>query len=419
MISLFVILSEVKPLRAVCRVTANFATRFISIAITCLFLASGPSLHADRVDDFIKHLGSTNEEERVEAAEQLAQIGGARVEKQFREMLNSTSPEHRQIAVSGLLQVSDADPDLQRIRERLKDENSTVRWTAALALGQSGRQEAIPWLQEVASSDANDEVREAAGEAAAKLQASIAWMQSLPDSLKKARDLKKPVLAYFGLRGETLSRQYEEGVLADAAVVDAAQEFVCVRLSLDEAHKLDVRGAPTILILDARGNEMARLQGLTEKDKLLAKLSDTRRGKMTFLQARRQALQHPGDVQANWKIAETYLEEGRGDLAEPHLRNVINYDEQNQYGYTDNAMFALGFALGKRGRYAQAVYSLEQLLARWPAFKDKDKALYCLGVSRLAMGQKDKGRAALETLLAEFPDSSTVKNAKLVLEKIK
>jgi TolA-binding protein len=318
-----------------------------------------------------------------------------------------------------LLQVSDADEDLQRVRERLKDENSTVRWTAALALGQSGRQEAIPWLQAVKSSDVNDEVREAAGDAVLKLQSSIAWIRSLPDALKKARELKKPVLAYFGLRGDALSKQFEEGVLADAAVVDAAQEFVCVQLNADEASKHDVRGAPTVLVLDARDNEMSRVPGLTEKDTLLAKLNEARRGKMTFLQARRQALQHADDVQANWKVAETYLAEGREDLAERHLRNVINYDEPNQYGYTARAMFALGFALGKRGQYAQAVYSLEQLLARWPAFKDKDKALYCLALSRLALGQKDKGRAALEQLIADFPDSPTFKHAKLALEKIK
>ena len=100
------------------------------------------------------------------------------------------------------------------------------------------------------------------------------------------------------------------------------------------------------------------------------------------------------------------------------MRNVIEHDEPNQYGHTDNAMFALGFALGKRGQYAQAVYSFEQLLARWPEFKDKDKTLYCLGLSRLALGQKDRGRAALEQLLREFPESSTVKTAQQALQKL-
>jgi len=230
------------------------------------------------------------------------------------------------------------------------------------------------------------------------------------------------VFAYFFVRGSEFCQQFEEGVLADKAVVDAAQEFVCVRLDagrqLDDAHRLDVRGAPTILVLDAQGNEMSRVAGLVEKAKLLERLAETRRGKLTFREARRTASKNPADVPANWKVAETFLEEGREDLAEPFLRNVIEHDEPNQYGHTDNAMFALGFALGKRGQYAQAVYSFEQLLARWPEFKDKDKTLYCLGLSRLALGQKDRGRAALEQLLREFPESSTVKTAQQALQKL-
>ena len=158
-------------------------------------------------------------------------------------------------------------------------------------------------------------------------------------------------------------------------MVDAAQEFVCVRLDagrqLDDAHRLDIRGAPTILVLDAQGNEMSRVAGLVEKAKLLERLAETRRGKLTFREARRAASKNAADVPANWKVAETFLEEGREDLAEPYLRNVIAHDEQNQSGHTDNAMFALGFALGKRGQYAQAVYSFERLLERSSEAEDK------------------------------------------------
>jgi TolA-binding protein len=298
-----------------------------------------------------------------------------------------------------------------------------VRWSAALALGQSGRTEAIAALQDVAKSDEAESVREAASEAVTKLQSTIPWLRSLPAALKQAKGLHKPVLAYFFVRGSDVCQQYEEGVLADKSVVDAAQEFVPVRIdaarNADEARRFDVRGAPTILILDAEGNEMSRAPGLMDTKTLLGKLAPTRAGKLSFREARRLALKDPSDVQANWKVAETYLEEGREDLAEPHLRNVIDHDEENQHGHTAHAIFALGFGLGKRGQYAQAAYSLEYLLKRWPQFKDKDKALYCLGLSELALGHKDKGRAALEQLIAEFPESSVVKPAQQSLEKLK
>ncbi len=392
--------------------------------IILLFFALTVSVtRADRIDDLVKQLGSTNEEARADAADSLTRIGGARVEKQFRQMLESQNPEHRQMAVVGLLQVSGADEDLERAHTALKDENSTVRWSAVVALQQSGRTEAIPWLEEVQKSDGSDSVKEATTEALAKLRSGIPWLRSLSDAQKQARQLKKPLLAYFFLRGSEFCQQLEEGVLADKAVVSVAEEFVCVRIDAaqhaDEARKLDVRGAPTILLLDGQGNEMSRIAGLVGKEPLMTKLDEARRSKLTFREARRLATQDPANVPANWKVAETYLEEGREDLAEPHLRNVIEHDERNQYGYTDKAMFALAFALGKRGEYAQAIYSFERLLAHWPEYKDKDKALYCLGLSQLAVGQKVKGRATLEQLTREFPESSTVKSAQAALDKLK
>lgn len=388
-----------------------------------LFMLTIATLRADQIDDLVNQLGSTNDEDRAEAADTLARVGGPRVEKTFREMLKSPSPERRQVAVTGLLQVSDADEDLERAHACLKDENSVVRWSAVLALQGTCRPEAIPWLEEVEKSDQADSVREAATEALGKLRSGIRWMRSLSDAEKQARRLKKPVLAYFFLRDSDYCQKLEEGVLADKSVASVAEEFVCVRINAakqaDEARQLDVRGAPTILLLDGQGNEMSRVAGLVEKDALLEKLNEAKRSKLTFREARRLAMQNPADVQANWKVAETYLEEGREDLAEPLLRNVIEHDEENQYGYTDKAMFALGFALGKRGEYAQAAYSFEKLLARWPGYKDKDKALYCLGLSQLAVGQKDKGRARLEQLVNEFPNSAVAKSAQAALDKLK
>jgi len=97
---------------------------------------------------------------------------------------------------------------------------------------------------------------------------------------------------------------------------------------------------------------------------------------------------------------------------------VVAGDDENRYGYTDDALFALGFAYGKQGRHANAVATLEKLLERWPAYRDKDKALYCLALSRLACGRKDAARATLEGVIRDFPNSAVVANAQQVLEKM-
>jgi periplasmic divalent cation tolerance protein len=156
--------------------------KWLQTTVAVLLLAM--PARADRVDELLGKLGAAEEETRADAADGLARIGGPRVLAKFRELIASENPERRQMGVAGLLQVSEDDADVERVRGRLSDENSTVRWTAALALASAGRTEAVPWLEEVARTDALESVREAAAEAAGKLRAGIAWQRSLPAALQ-------------------------------------------------------------------------------------------------------------------------------------------------------------------------------------------------------------------------------------------
>jgi len=404
------------------------AVKTLTVVVAMLVLSG--AARADRIDDLIRQIGGTNDEERADAVEKLAQTGGARVQEQFRKMVTSSNSDLRQMGVVVLMQTSDADADVELVRARLKDDASLVRWSAALALGQSGWQEAVPWLEDVAKTDADESVRDTAADGLKKLRGGIPWLRSLPAALelaskdsRQAKDSGKQVLAYFYTGGSETCEKFEEGVLSDAEVVSAASTFVCVRVNAsaqtEAAAKFDVRGAPTVLMLDKQGGELARVSGLAEKATLLARLADGRTAKMTLSEARELAAENPADVEANWRVAQAYLNDGREELADPYLRNVISHDDENHCGHTADAMFALGFCMGHRGKHGGAAYCMEHLLARWPDFKDKDKALYCLGLSQLATGQRNEGRAALERLIHECPQSSAIGSARLAIEEIK
>lgn len=392
-------------------------------ALVAAFVIGTGSLRGDEIDERLRQLNSPEEEQRAEAAERLAQLGGPRVQQQFRRMLESANPEHRQMAVVGLLEVSDAEEDVQRVRARLGDEQSLVRWSAVVALSKLARADVLEWLRHVAETDNSELVREAAVEAVEELRHAILWETSFAQALRTARQLGKPVLVYVRLLPSDPCRRFEEIVLRDRRVVDAAQGFVPVRLDGErdatEVRALDVRGAPTLLMLDAQRQELDRISGWMEAGIIAARLTEAQRGRMTFREARRAASQNPADVRANWQVAQAYLEQGREDLAVPHLRNVVQYDEPNRLGYTDNAMFLLGFALGRQGDYARAARYLSETLERWPRLKDRDKALYCLGLCRLALGQKMEAQTVLEQLVAEFPDSNVTPPARQALQRLK
>jgi periplasmic divalent cation tolerance protein len=399
------------------------SARALVVAVALSFLATGSTAFADRIDDLKKQLGSADEEQRAEAGDELIRIGGGKVTDIFRELVTSSNPERRMMGTAGLLQVSDADEDMARVRDRLKDESSIVRWSAATALGRSTRSEAAAWLEDAARSDESESVREAAVEGATRLRARIAWNRSHKASLQEARQGNRMVLAFFTMFRSDVCDKFEAGVLADAAVVNAARDFVCWRndiaLHPGEATRLDVRGVPSILILDAQGHEVSRVSGMVEARMLVAELAAARQGAMTFREARLRAARDPSDVAANWKVAKQFLDDDRDDLAEPHLKNVIGFDDANAQGWTDDAIFALGFSYGKRRSHAKAVYCMEHLLKRWPDFKDRDKALYCLGLSHLALGHRKEAQDALLKLTAEHAGGSLAKPAQAVLDRLK
>src|SRR5260221_189717 len=103
------------------------------VAVALLVLGFAGTARGDRIDDLVKQLGSTNDEERADAADTLSRIGGARVEKQFREMLASSSPEKRQVAVTGLLQMRDAAENLERASPLLEAGGSIARCSRVTA----------------------------------------------------------------------------------------------------------------------------------------------------------------------------------------------------------------------------------------------------------------------------------------------
>lgn len=396
-----------------------------SVAILTLGLSLAVNAgiaQSDTIDDLKKQLGHAEEEMRAEAADKLAQTGGERVVKIFRELVASPNPERRMMGVAGLLQVSEADEDVARVRDRLKDENTLVRWSAALALGHSRRPEAVAWLDDIAAQDSAESVREAATEAANRLRAGVQWTRPLADALRRARESGRQVMLYFTIPSLDLCRQFEEGVLADPNVVAATRPFLCVRLDATAEENLvkryDVRGAPTVLILDSKGDEIARVSGMTEPATMTATLNGTGADQMSLRDAKRIAARDPGNCQAQWIVAKHYLDQDQHDRAMPHLKNIIAHDEQNTAGFTPDAMFALGYCYGKRREHAAAVYCMEQLLKRWPTFKDREKTLYCLALSQLAIGKKAQGRVSLETLLREYPSGALAKTAAPILSRL-
>lgn len=378
---------------------------------------------------FLKErLGDISMLVRHSAANALARIGGDSVNNIFKEMISSESIEKKRIGLAGLAMTGDPTY-IDLVVKELDNPDWQVRWSAVYALGQWGYRPVLAKLEDIAEGDpyqdkTTDEypVRKRASDACKKIRCSVEWYRDLKGAVILAEGLQKPIWVYWYIEDNPLCRKMEEEIFFSPEISDISQNFVCVKLDVskdkDITLKYDINEIPAILIMDKSENIIDRMIGLVSRKGLLDRLRKILENKGTPRQWKELVEKNPGDIDSSWFLAEWYLDNNRIKDAISLLENIIRYDPKNKSGYTDNAIFVLGYSLGAIGEYKKAVDMLECLRKDYPTFKDMDKAFYCLGLDYLSVNKPDLAKKVFSELLEIYPESKTVKSTKEILEKL-
>jgi len=106
----------------------------------------------------------------------------------------------------------------------------------------------------------------------------VMWESDMPSALKRARDEGKPVLVNFYADWCVWCKRLESTTLRDAKVASVLQNKV-VPLSLNVdgdgkelSNEYQVDGLPTIIVLDAGGQEIGRIPGYMPPDSFLERV---------------------------------------------------------------------------------------------------------------------------------------------------
>ena len=107
----------------------------------------------------------------------------------------------------------------------------------------------------------------------------VAWVKNYDDALKQAASQKKFVVLDMSASWCGFCRKMAREVYPSQEFVDYSRKHVFVRLFADTdpqgpelAEKYGVEGFPTILVLDAKGNEVGRVIGARPSQRLIQEL---------------------------------------------------------------------------------------------------------------------------------------------------
>jgi len=117
----------------------------------------------------------------------------------------------------------------------------------------------------------------------------VAWVKDFNVALKQAEEQRKFVVLDMSASWCGFCRRMAREVYPDPKFVEFSRSHVFIRLFADTdpqgpelAARFKVRGFPTILILNAQGQEVGRLEGARDKDKLMQEIQAiTRRSTST------------------------------------------------------------------------------------------------------------------------------------------
>jgi thiol:disulfide interchange protein len=94
----------------------------------------------------------------------------------------------------------------------------------------------------------------------------ISWQPSLDAALAEAKKTQKPIMIDFFATWCPPCKMLDEKIYPSSAVVEEAQNFVCVKVDVDKhadiARKYSVNGLPSLVFLNASGNEIHRQAGI-------------------------------------------------------------------------------------------------------------------------------------------------------------
>jgi TolA-binding protein len=191
-------------------------------------------------------------------------------------------------------------------------------------------------------------------------------------------------------------------------VIEFSRDFVFAKVNAKEdttaAQHYGIAGFPTVVLLNSRGEEIDRILGFLPPQEFIRQIEDYLAGKGIFSSVLQELEEKPNDVHLIFEVAERYYGRAKLDEAVDHYEKVFWWDQWNEKGKSDLALYYIGIAQRKDKAYDQAIVQFQRLIDTYPNSQLVPDAIVYKGYVYGKWGKTEEAIATYEGFLSEYPD---------------
>ena len=212
-------------------------------------------------------------------------------------------------------------------------------------------------------------------------------------------------------------RRLAEEVFPSAPFTAAAEEMILVKVDAESgdgpeiARRYAVVGYPTVLVLDAHGNELGRLFGYSGPEEFAATLTEIRFGAPSlaeFLDDYSRVTRSGETFATTFEVGFDAVSCGHYDMADQVLEAIVRIDDDNSSGFASSALLVLGKYRHLRGSEDPdtAITYFERIIDQFPDSSEFESAIVQSGIAHARAGRSEESLQSFERYLSIDPGDS-------------
>jgi thioredoxin-like negative regulator of GroEL len=233
-------------------------------------------------------------------------------------------------------------------------------------------------------------------------------------TMTRAAAEERLVLAFFTTDWCSWCRRLEADVLSTPAFLAGSSSWLKLVIDAEKgdgkdwAKRFHVRGFPTLILLDAQGQEIDRQSGYSPMPEFLSTFQNFATGVGTLKAMKAELEAHPQNHALSLQVARKEADRGEGEAASARLKAIVEADAGNLSGVADEAQAELAMQAFVASKDPQG---LEAVLERWPSVEQGPEIYNILVGSASKAGDEARIRRLLDRMVEQYPDNPELLNS--------